>query len=389
MRVWLCVAMVVLGTSPIVAQQDDPLPRPRVTLPDTPPPTFKTNRVVVTVDAVVTDRDGRHVTDLTRDDFEVTVAGKRQQLQQAIYIRTAEQARLLAAVRSPVPATAQAGGRSSASLALKRTGVQPDRIARTIALVVDDSSGSRSGAPSTPVPCCTRYINTQLEPGDLVAIIRTGGGTGRLQQFTTDVRLLHRAADGVQWNFQGRPQVSSFLAVEPTGLPGSVTGSGPRTAPSSGPRTRADAGRDTDASDLRDAVASVGSLGALEYIARGVAELPGRKCIVFISEGFTQLFVDRGESGRIWRAMSRMLGQANAAGVVLYTIDARAVSTGGLRAEDNPQQMQTGNEGTYDAEALVRNTAREPATTRCSIRRSRCGSSPSRPAASRLRTRTT
>ena len=87
---------------------------------------------------------------------------------------------------------------------------------------------------------------------------------------------------------------------------------------------------DSAAGEIRDAMASVGSLGALEYIARGVAELPGRKCIVFFSEGFGGLFKDRGESGRIWHAMSRMLGRANAAGVVVYTIDARGLVTGGL-----------------------------------------------------------
>jgi len=325
--------------SPLVAQQDDPLPRPQVTFPETPPPTFKTTRIVVTVDAVVTDGDGRHVTDLTTDDFEVTVAGKRQQLQQAIYIRTVDQLGVLAAAKSlvPAPATEPPAAGSPASLALKRTGLQPDRIARTIALVVDDLGLSfRSTVEVRNM--LHKYIDTQMKPGDLVAIVRTGGGTGMLQQFTTQKRLLHRAADNVQWNFQGRPQVSAFRAAEPTGGIGGVD--------------------DSEVGRLRDAMASVGSLGALEYVAHGMSELPGRKSIVFVSEGFTQLFVDRVDSGRMWRALSRMLGQVNAAGVVIYTLDARGLQTGALTAEDNPQQRQTGNRGTYDAEALVRNAAR-------------------------------
>src|SRR5215213_373261 len=101
----LAWSLVLVGTSPLFAQQDDPLPRPRVTFPETPPPTFKTTRIVVTVDAVVTDRDGRHVTDLSTDDFEVTVAGKRQQLQQAIYIRTVDQLGVLTAATSLAAAT--------------------------------------------------------------------------------------------------------------------------------------------------------------------------------------------------------------------------------------------------------------------------------------------
>ena len=338
--VLLAWSVLLLATPPLFAQEEDPLPRPRVTFPDTPPPTFKTSRVVVTVDAVVTDGTGRHVTDLTAEDFEVTVAGKRQELQQAMYVRAAAQPRVLAAATSAasVPAPPPPAARSAASLALKRTGIQPDRIARTIAFVVDDLGLSFRGTVDTRA-MLHKYLDTQMEPGDLVAVVRTGGGTGTLQQFTTDKRLLHRATEGVQWNFGGRPQVSSFKAAEPTGLLRSGVDDGP-------------------VGELRDAMASVGSLGALEYVAHGIAELPGRKCIIFVSEGFTQLFVDRAESGRIWRALSRMLGQVNAAGAVLYTLDARGLLTGALTGEDNPQQIQTGRGGTYDAEALVRNTAR-------------------------------
>ena len=34
-------------------------------------------------------------------------------------------------------------------------------------------------------------------------------------------------------------------------------------------------------------------------------------------------------SERIWKAMARMLSRANAAGVVIYTIDARGLQTAG------------------------------------------------------------
>ena len=79
---------------------------------------------------------------MTAGDFEVKVGNKRQELQQAIYVRTVEQSRVLAVATSgaPVPASAPADARLSASVALKRTGLQPDRIARTIALVVDGAA---------------------------------------------------------------------------------------------------------------------------------------------------------------------------------------------------------------------------------------------------------
>jgi VWFA-related protein len=326
--------LILLSSTAVPAQ--DPAPAGQAG----PPPVFRTSADLVTIDAVVTDGDGRHVTDLTRDDFEVTVAGKQQELQQAIYIETADQPTVLSAMRASTAATpaaaAPAAQRSAASLALRRGALAPDRIARTIALVVDDLGLSFRGTVDVR-RALRKYIDTQVQPGDLVAILRTAGGSGTLQQFTTDRRLLHLAADRLQWDPRSRNAVGFFKVIAPDTGVGDVD--------------------DSPAGDLRDAMASVGSFGALEYIARGIAELPGRKCIVFFSEGFGGMFADRRESGRMWRAMTRMLGRANAAGVVVYTIDARGLVAGGLTAEDNPQQVQTGIAGTYDAEALVRGKA--------------------------------
>jgi VWFA-related protein len=328
----LVLLAVVVWIAPTPAQE------PSAPATQSTAPIFRTSADLVTIDAVVTDGDGRHVTDLTPADFEVTVAGKRQDLQQAIYIKTADQPRVLGAARTlnaaqqgetarPSPA------RSRASLALKNTPLAPERVSRTIALVVDDLGLSFRGTVDVR-KALKRYIDTQMETGDLVAIVRTAGGVGTLQQFTTDRRLLHLAADRVQWDFRSRQAVGFFKVSTPGTGVGDVD--------------------DSATGEIRDAMASVGSLGALEYIARGVAELPGRKCIVFFSEGFGGLFKDRGESGRIWHAMSRMLGRANGAGVVVYTIDARGLVAGRLTADDNPQQSQTGNAGTYDAEQHVR-----------------------------------
>jgi len=52
-----------------------------------------------------------------------------------------------------------------------------------------------------------------------------------------------------------------------------------------------------------------------------------------------------GGSERIWKAMARMLSRANAAGVVIYTLDARGLQTGSLTAEDNPITRDWGPAG--------------------------------------------
>jgi VWFA-related protein len=166
-----------------------------------------------------------------------------------------------------------------------------------------------------------KYIDTQIEPGDLVAIIRTGGGVGALQQFTTDRRLLHLAADRLLWSLRSH---GAFAAP--------------------------DGSRSDEVDQLHDTLTSVGSMGALEYIARGASQLPGRKCIIYFSEGLPSMFDDRmgtgasrsTGSGRIWRAMARMLSRANAAGVVIYTVDARGLATGSAVA---PAENGSGGSG--------------------------------------------
>jgi VWFA-related protein len=300
-------------------------------------PVFRESTVLLTIDAVVTDRDGKPVTDLTRDDFEVTVAGKHRTLEQAVYIKTQDQPQALAAVRaagpSPLAPTVPAESRpgSLASRTVRNAGTTPDHVSRTIALVVDDLGLSFESTYYVR-NAIHKYIDTQIEPGDLVAIIRTAGGVGALQQFTTDKRLLHMAADRLKWDFRSRHLVGAFDDAAPN-------------KPS---------GLDSDDVDeLHDSMSSVGSMGALEYIAGGVSELPGRKCIIYFSEGFASLFEDRMGSGesrtsgseRIWKAMARMLTRANAAGVVIYTIDARGLQTGGLAASDNPLTRNWGPGG--------------------------------------------
>ena len=91
-RLWLPGLILILTTG-LPAQQPAPDRTDQV-------PVFRTSADLVTVDAVVTDGDGRHVTDLTATDFEVTVAGKKQELQQAVYVKTADQPRVLAAARA-------------------------------------------------------------------------------------------------------------------------------------------------------------------------------------------------------------------------------------------------------------------------------------------------
>ena len=75
-----------------------------------------------------------------------------------------------------------------------------------------------------------------------------------------------------------------------------------------------------DFNQFREEVFAVGTLGAVSYVVKGMHELPGRKSILLISDGFR--IYSRDDPDRNYRtllALRRLIDQANRATVVIYT----------------------------------------------------------------------
>src|SRR5713226_9811644 len=68
--------------------------------------------------------------------------------------------------------------------------LKADRVRRTIAIIVDDLGLSFESVHFVRKALKT-FVDEQMQPGDLVAIVRTAGGNGALQQFTTDKTVLY------------------------------------------------------------------------------------------------------------------------------------------------------------------------------------------------------
>jgi VWFA-related protein len=302
-------------------------------------PTFRVLTRIATIDAVVVDGDGRHVTDLTPADFEIVERGKPQAVRQAVYVQVVgPDGRVLPPPAPPAPAAPAAGAAPTPPEAAATPGLRArpldtrgrqERAGRVIAIVVDDL-GLSFESTAYVRRMLTRYVDTQVAAGDLVAIIRTAGGVGALQQFTTDRRMLHAAIDRVRWSLQSRSGVAAFEAVtpEPSSIAAAKGGSGARGSGNTSLGLSPD--------QFKTEVTAAGSMGALEYVMRGMDPLPGRKSVVFVSEGFDLGIRDQ-KMSRAWAAFTRVMERANRAGVVVYTLDARGLQTAGLTAEDNPQ----------------------------------------------------
>jgi len=260
---------------------------------------------LVQVDAVVTDSKGRQVTNLKPEDFEIIEDGAPRPITNFSYIPIRSAAAGAAARALPAGATL-----------LWSPELQPEQVGRTIALVVDDIGLSFESTYYVR-RALKKFVDEQMQPGDLVAILRTGAGLGALQQFTTDKRLLYAAIDRVRFNLVWRSTVGQFLSdAEAKEGPGFVT-------------------------DLFTA----GTLGALNYVVNGLRDLPGRKFVILFSDGMELpgapdlRRVPHGKhtlQSPVWDydidpslrdKLQALIELANRSSVVIYTLDAHGLVT--------------------------------------------------------------
>lgn len=298
---------------------------------------------LVQFDAVVTDGKRRFITDLRPEDFEVTVNGKQQVVSELSFISGDD--------GSSVNHKASAKGRNDAAAAAAAAAgppappvsLKPEQVRRTIALVVDDFGLSWESTHFVRQGL-KKFVDEQMQPGDLVAIVRTSAGMGSLQQFTSDKRLLHRAIERVRWYPTGRGGVSAFAPLEGDPMAGArdlvpfQAESSPRGMSAGGDRSTdaRDAGREFD--EFREDIFAVGTLGALNFVVKGLRDMPGRKSVIVFSDGFEITRRD-GSSDRVLEALRRLIDLANRASVVISTVDARGLVVFGLTAADNTSGM--------------------------------------------------
>ncbi|MEW6731307.1 MAG: VWA domain-containing protein [Acidobacteriota bacterium] len=267
----------------------------------------RTTTRLLQIDVVVTDKDGKQVTDLQPDDFEVFEDNQRQQITNFSYILLQREEGV-----SPVVAATPHDKNSPPIAAIN---LRPEQVQRTIALVVDDLGLSIQGMFKTR-EALRKFIDEQMQPRDLVAIVRTGSsGSGALEQFTTNKEQLRTAIDKLRWNPLGR---SSLDILKP------ITNQGD----SSGLR-RFNENFDENV----DSFFSIGTLGGLNFILHGMEILPGRKSVILISDGFRL----RNKTGDnyVLNAVRNVTNLANQASIVIYSVDAKGLLTGGLTAADS------------------------------------------------------
>ena len=312
-----CIAalltLLFLGVTCATAQTPTASPTPQADTDDV----VKITTALIQLDVSVTDKKGNVITDLRPDEIEIYENGEKQKITRFSFVSNVRSTETRAATKvekgqvSPPP-----------------TAVRPEQVKRTVALVVDDLALSFRSTYSVR-QTLRKFVDEQMRDGDLVAIIRTGGGIGALQQFTTDKRQLYAAIEKVRFNLAGLGRIGAFAPMEAR-LPGREAAEDPEQESS-----------EELAAEIegeRQSLFAVGTLGAVDYVVRGMRDLPGRKSIILLSDGFRLFTRDSAgvaDGGRVFDNLRRLVDTANRAAVVIYAIDARGLVSIGLTAEDN------------------------------------------------------
>jgi VWFA-related protein len=266
---------------------------PATPSPAPPVPVVRISTEVVQIDAVVTDKSGRQVTDLRPEDFEVFESGQRKVITHLAYVRTGE---------GPINGDVGTVDRSGET-----------REPRTMVFVFDDL-GLSPGSAIWARQLLLDFTEHGVAENDRITLVRTGEGR-RPRPLEWGASETRRAAEALRYNSWNRASLSS---------------------PDS-------AGRASEGESFFQQL-TYESLESLKATVDALRAVPGRKAVIFLSEGFGTLggvdYRDGLLADSSWRrlnalyedtavraALNSLTGLANRASVVIYAIDPTGLAT--------------------------------------------------------------
>lgn len=284
---------------------------------------------LVQVDVTVTDGDGRQVTHLKPEDFEIREEGRAQQITNFSYVEVSPE-RSVPLLSEKLP-----GGATPTAQPPSPSRLRADQVRRTMGILVDDAPMS-FGSVSAVRDSLRKFVVEQTEPGDLIGIFRTKGGNRMLQQFTIDQNQLALTLRRLVWLPSSENSIDVFEPARRDfdntqargGVPGSL-----RAEDLKGPaRARAEY---FDSSPFDPPV-----IPALRFLISDMRKLPGRKSIVLFSDRLS--IRNTWDPLRIARLLRLLTDYANRSGVVIYTVDARGlVNTDYIGADEDISSDRT------------------------------------------------
>ncbi|HEX6162804.1 MAG TPA: VWA domain-containing protein, partial [Vicinamibacterales bacterium] len=302
-RLLLCTAAALSLAAPGVRAQGQPQQ------PQQPPITFRAEVNYVEVDARVLDREGKFVTGLKPEDFQIFEDGKPQKVTAFSLVNIP-----LDRVERPLFASRP---------------IEPDvrnnmqaADGRIYVIMLDDLHTSPLRTPRVKL-AARQFIERYVGANDLAAVVHTSGRADYGQEFTSSQARLLRAVDG----FMGRKLTSSTLnriddVNRRAGTPGAVSASDPAV----------------DIDDKERGFHARNALTAIKNVAEYLGNIRGRrKAVVLFGEGvdydITQMFSSQiTEAQSVLDATRDAIAAATRANVAIYGVDPRGL---GAEFQDN------------------------------------------------------
>ena len=268
-RLAAIAALFVCGMArPVHAQQQPAPPPPQAAAPaDQQPIVIKKETKLVLVDAVVTDKKGNYVRDLTQNDFKVFEDNKEQPI----------------------------SGFSSGAEAV----TQPNGQRHYLVLFFDNST---MAAPDQIQArgAAQKFIEANAGPDRLMAVVDFGGSLRIVQNFTASSLLLRAAVSGIKTS-----------TVDPNAPPDVTVASNsmPNAMPAIGMSSLGNAAADFGARTM---------LLAVRSLAKNLRSIPGRKMMILFSGGFPLTTENQSE-------LTATIDACNKSNVAIYTVDSRGL----------------------------------------------------------------
>ncbi|HEX7996978.1 MAG TPA: VWA domain-containing protein [Pyrinomonadaceae bacterium] len=305
---------------------------------------IRINTELVQTDVMVFDKGGRFVDGLKPEQFEVRVDGK------PVTVSFVE--------RVTAGSTREAMLEASTSRPAKLVDANPGVVdrGRTIIFFLDDYHLSAASVENTR-KSILRFIENEMALNDQVAVSSSSGQIGYLQQFTDNKAVLRAAVARINHRpyivrdaeniamteytalkiDQGDRDALSYFTDEllkATNFKSAGGGLGPPpSSPFGGKTDRGQTqGMSREAAEKvvreraqvllkQSAAVTIDTLSSLESLMRSSAQLPGRKLVFFISDGFYLNDRNTGYGDKL----KRITDAAVRAGVVVYSLDARGL----------------------------------------------------------------
>jgi VWFA-related protein len=238
------------------------------------------------LDAVVLDRKGSQVTNLTIDDFEIRQDGVPQKLISAIYINENQ------AQPKAQPGVAKG---SKLSPPIPTPMLTSKDVRRTFVFVIENIDIEFAQIYDAR-RALRKFVETQMQPGDLVAIVPTAGGDTEIQTFASNKQHLFKIIDNLQWSGWSKKGIS-YTDVAAIG--------------------------NTDRYERYDPMIQLSAIG---YCINVLQDIPGRKSLILISRNVMIESRNIYEYERLQTRYNLLADAALRAGVVIHTLDIEQLS---------------------------------------------------------------